>query len=155
MSNVEILPDVRPQHCRRLVDPAGDVGRGIHHRVPLPILERLQVVLVAVALEFLEVREEARPRLAAIEKGHLVPPPDGRFDRVRAQECGPAEEEDALRIRPGTRLGSRHPHAGCKQRAGHHPQESASVRHRPGPSKVSGSFPSPLSPNLGASRRHS
>ena len=112
--DVDVVPDVRAQHGRRLLHPARDVGRGVDDRVPLAALEGLQVVLVAVAVELLQVGEQARPGLAAIEQRDLVPPPDRRLDGLRPEEtrCRPASGSSSADSSDWCRLArSRRPRA--------------------------------------------
>ena len=58
--------------------------------------EGLQVVLLAIAVQLLQVGEQAGAGLAAIEQRDLVPAPERGLDGLRAEEAGAAQHQDRL-----------------------------------------------------------
>src|SRR5690242_5462107 len=90
------MPDVRAEDTGRLLDPARDVGRGVHHGVPPAPLQGLEIILLAVAVELLQVGEQAGTGLPAVEQRDLMPSAERGLDGLRAEETRATQHQDRL-----------------------------------------------------------
>jgi hypothetical protein len=103
-----VMSDVRLQYLERRLHEPGEVAIRVQHRVELPTLECLHVV-AAIADELLEVREQARVRLAAVEQRDLVPACEQLLDAMRPEERRSSHDQHVeLLLGRGSR---RHLHA--------------------------------------------
>ena len=87
------------------LDLSREVAGGVDHDVELSPFELGQVV-VAIAPQLLQIREQMRVGLPPIEQGDLVARSLGGLDDVRTQKSGAAEDEQRRLALRGVRRGA-------------------------------------------------
>ena len=87
--------DVRGEERRGVLHLAREVARGVDDRVPGAPLERLEVA-VAVALQLLELGEEAGVRLAPVEERDRPAARLRGVDDLGPEEAGASEDEEGF-----------------------------------------------------------